>query len=172
MSAILVSFDDKEMLFSGRKLWGAPTLHLSPLGLSQKVLLVPLMEEETTPMLGGGESSVAEPPQVAGMKRARKITQLEKLGSQGSMHASERYDVKQPTRRHSAAVNASAAVAAVAVAATEPASRKRLEPGVMREVGAYSPHFRHHSKQLLHWRPRTTPVRRDSELHQRGRRSQ
>ena len=69
------------------------------------------------------------------------------------MHASERYDIKQPTRRHSAAVNASAAAAAAAaVAATEPASRKRLEPGVMREVGAYSPHFRHHSKQLLHWR--------------------
>ena len=38
------------------------------------------------------------------------------------------------------------------VAAAEPLPRKRPEPGAMRELREYSPHFRHHSTQLLHWR--------------------
>jgi hypothetical protein len=38
------------------------------------------------------------------------------------MHVSERYDIKQPTRRHSAAANVPAAVAAAVAAAAEPSA--------------------------------------------------
>ncbi len=85
------------------------------------VLLAPLMEEDIIPMQGGGESSVIEPPRVLELtkpKRARHVTELEKLSAKGSMHPTERHHkhrIERPTPAAAAVLSA--------VASAEPLPR-------------------------------------------------
>ena len=53
------------------------------------------MKGKATPMQGGGNSSVAEPSQAAGstkLKRARPLSEAQKLSSEGNMFSSLRHN--------------------------------------------------------------------------------